>query len=71
MSSHDPGNSIRWHICADGHLHVDVLGSNNEVVSQFVMAGDDAESFAIEIISDVARWRQFSGDTIGTVEGHA
>ena len=71
MSEHDPGNSIRWFICDGGHLHVEVLDGNDKPVAEFVMSGDDAESFALGLIGEVDRWRQFTGDTIGTVEGHA
>jgi len=71
MSERDPGNSIRWHICDGGHLHVDVLDAEDRPVATFVMDGDDAEHFAIGLIAEIDRWREFAGDTIGTVEGHA
>lgn len=67
----DIENGIRWSVCAEGHLYVDVLDPKDHVVAQFTLDGDAAEALAVGIIDEIGRWRQFVGDTIETVEGHA
>lgn len=63
--------SIKWHVCPEGHLHIEVLNTKGKCVSEIIMAGDEADRFAIDLSNEIRRWRDFAGDTIGTVEGHA
>jgi hypothetical protein len=65
------GDSIEWHVCPEGHLHIEVRNTKGKCISEIILDSDDAEHFAIELIAEVDRWRRYAGDTIGTVEGHA
>jgi hypothetical protein len=65
------GDIIKWHVCPEGHLHIEVLNTKGKCASEIIMAGDDADRFATDLADEIRRWRHTAGDTIGTVEGHA